>query len=549
MSKLIKKISLFVISAILSMQCIACGGGSTSVDNTKEDTTTLNITIIERGYGTAFLDSLEREFEKRNPGIEVEVTKTALANVLTNSFDSGSQYNDCDLYFNVGVTSYGEYHKYYKFFNDSESAFYCYDDILDSTIPGESVTVREKLQAQVLESTLVDVDGQQKSFFLPWASAIQGMAVNKTVLESIYGANVGSVKMNTTDEFYNLCVDIRDKGYTALIYPGQLNYWNSLYNVWWAQYEGTEAHKMFQYAKGYDEISGEYIYTSNIFKQQGRLESLKVMEKLLYQGSNLHKDNVNDYNKNNFTTLQTQYLYGSQAGANDAKYVFNPNGDWLMQESAINSQCDSIDMIKVPIISSITDKLAVIKTDEHLSLVVDYVDGTITKDALLSNQAFAAFDSTKLESDIAIVREARSLVYSQGYSHLMYSPYYTNAKELVKKFILFMMSNDGLKIYAESGNGGFIPANIQLDESKLAPFAKSIYSFVNNGTFIDDCKKTILFAGNYIQDGKVNSGNYEALLGAKTSSAYYKTAQQIFEGEWYTDDQFNLALQNSGLLK
>ena len=45
MSKLIKKISLFVISAILSMQCIACGGGSTSVDNTKEDTTTLNITI------------------------------------------------------------------------------------------------------------------------------------------------------------------------------------------------------------------------------------------------------------------------------------------------------------------------------------------------------------------------------------------------------------------------------------------------------------------------------------------------------------------------
>ncbi len=68
-----------------------------------------------------------------------------------------------------------------------------------------------------------------------------------------------------------------------MLSPGQIEYFsNAMFAVWWAQYEGVENYENFYRTRAYDESLDAYVEGSKeIFRQQGRLEALEVMDKLL----------------------------------------------------------------------------------------------------------------------------------------------------------------------------------------------------------------------------------------------------------------------------
>ena len=54
---------------------------------------------------------------------------------------------------------------------------------------------------------------------------------------------------------------------------------------------------------------------------------------------------------------------------------------------------------------------------------------------------------------------------------------------------------------------------------------------------------------NGIKSTTVNNGYYEAVLGVPKSSKSYMSAQQIFESEFWTDNEFMSLLRNVGVIK
>jgi hypothetical protein len=179
----------------------------------------------------------------------------------------------------------------------------------------------------------------------------------------------------------------------------------------------------------------------------------------------LHQADVNDYNHNNFTTLQTRFLNSSKASLNENKYAIRPNGDWLKQESG-EENSDNIILIKTPVISTIINRLNTVEDDTDLINIINYIDGKITKTEL---DNFGDFSQT----DIEIVREARNTIYSRSPNLYAFSPVYCNAKDLVKKFLLYMASNEGIEDYADTVKGGFYLLYITM---KIITVTRTIFS-------------------------------------------------------------------------
>ena len=88
---------------VLSMFVSGCGGTSTNskknkVDNTKEDTTNLNIMLLAMGYGSDWLFAAAEAFEAKNEGVKVNIELTHQEDVIGNTMRNPED-NDFDLIF------------------------------------------------------------------------------------------------------------------------------------------------------------------------------------------------------------------------------------------------------------------------------------------------------------------------------------------------------------------------------------------------------------------------------------------------------------------
>ncbi len=530
-----KKIIATFLCIGIASSLAACGGGE-NVDNDTETDSKLVIQILQRGYGTQWLYRVADAFESANSGVEVEIIEAINAKELSDTFNSGKQFNDVDIYFTLNYAGVVQVYK------DTKNQFDGYEygladltDLYSMTVPGENVTFGDKMNATVKDS----ITYEGKYYGVPWATAVNGLFYNATVYDAVFGSDYHTPR--TTDELYSMSTKIKNTevlnrnnekaNATPFIYAGALGYWSYCYLAWWAQYEGLESYNNFYEGKSYDELSETWVYSKDIFAQRGRLEGLKVLEALLSDdaGFKSEKFQPNEYNANNFRTLQTNFLYMNE-------YAMMPNGDWLAQESSENRTYD-VRLMKTPVISTITDRLPSVNDETTLLAVIDYVDGVS-----------AAKPAGVSDADIEEVRIARNIYNCGAAEHTAYVPAYSNAIPLAKKFLLFLATNEALKIYADNTKG----ANLPFDYSKVGQsasnsFFSSIKEVTKNAYYIDQISNSDIFTLGGAAATDYNAGTYDALLGAAKTSSIYRTALQIYENELVSEEDWNQMLANAGI--
>ena len=531
MKNSLKRIVCGMLAASLLIS-VGCGGKK--IDNSVEDLENLQIVAVERGYGTAMIDKWAERFQEINPGVNVKVTKVVEGGQAQTYFQLGPSYSDYDIFFAIdSIPASIDYGDRNLFKGYEGHALMSYTDFYNSKVYGEDVTLKEKMNPSALE-LMKGIEGDDNYYAFPFAIALQSFILNEKVAAEALGADYKIP--NTTDELWKFANDIKDAGYTAFAYPGQLDYWKAIYISWWAQYEGVENYERFYKGQVYDETQERYIYSADIFKQAGRLESLKVMEKLLMLENGLHLAGVNDYNQNNFTTLQKAFLHSDAATSNSRKYAMFPNGDWIGTESG-KGDTDPFIMMQLPVISSIIKQCTTIADDAELSSLIDAID---RGDTALNGDGYSVN-----QKDYDKVKEARNLIYGQMNYHIMYSPVYSNARTLIGKFLAFIASDEGIKIYYDNVRPGILPLKYDYPETTDG-FVNSVRRNFDKH-FISKGYGTYLYCGGGIVAASVNSGYYEAILGVSKSSSQYRSAQQIYEAEMVSEEAFNLMLQNAGL--
>ena len=498
--KAMKKITSLLIVLLMLLSMAACGGNNGGTvnnpdnpDEIVEDTTTLNIMILHKGYGFKWLEAMKGGFEKANPGVTVNLTTISKADIIKSDLKNYKK-SDFDLYFDISNTGMASLVQEYSTYYGGNQALRPLNDVLDAEIPGEGITVKEKMYDSVLigyQHTGRDTADVADDVYygLPYVTGAMGLYYNETVINEALGEGNWEVP-NTTDELIALCEKLKAAGCHILL-PGSLDqYAKSFFLVNWAQYEGIENYLKFFDGIGFDSARGrETTKSSLIYQQKGRLESMKVAFDLLDPDNGFVLPNTAEIDVNNLNDYQKRFVDSKN------KLAFYFCGDWLMQEIQDNSDAGStasvVKMMKTPVISSIIDstngysvdnevRLPNVNDDATLSAVIDYVDGV--SDTLPAGVT---------DSEAEFIRSARNTMGSNNDIHSVYAPAFSNAKTLANKFLIYMASDEGIQIFKDNCIGGFAPYHYTYEG--LSATEQSIYDATKNGTFVCDFKYNELF--------------------------------------------------------
>ena len=519
------------VSACLALAFSAVGCEKKTVAN---DENTLEIFICNFGYGTDWLYAEVEEFKKADwvtakyPDLNVVVDKPIADQAMANSkIMSGKEGNTADLLFTCSETG----NVYY------ESGLYLdLTSLYDTTIPGESVKVKDKMNQNKYTERLYTTDsGEEVIYSFPWVNGFSGMFINVTAANSILGEDY--LMPRTTQELAQMCTDIKEsstntKGVKPFISCS--TYYQSMFNIWWAQYEGVEEYSNFFYGIADGEMSNK------IFEQTGRLRALQELESIMgYESGNVDSMST----EMEFMQLQANFFNGNG--------VMMPNGDWLENEmKAISS--GEITILKNPVISTIVETLSVVKADEELAFVVQCVDEH--KDYETTKAAFnEQFTKELPQSDYERIYEARNVLFAWG-GHEAYIPSYSVASELAKDFLLFMATDKGVETFMKATMGCQTAFTYDVETKNptlydsLSRLQKDHVEINKTGIMLLDRAQTRLCALGGLK--ALQQTNLQSKF-LNVNAAARETAQQIFDYdiEYYStaNGRFEIMLKQAGL--
>ncbi len=503
----------------------------------------LKIYVLEQGYGSDWCRETIAAFKEqawvkeKYPELEVDVDFNDKGTYALDQMNLGEKYNTYDLL--CGATLSG-------FAGRDDVALDLTDLVYNAQVPGEDVTYKEKLNADYSEAyKYVDpVSGEEKFYFTPYYTGLYGFIYNEDALES-YNLEVP----RTTDEFIDVCETIRDANKSkygvdpnaqyGFIQSKEAPYWQmggGALTPWWAQYEGVDGYNDF-----YNGIVGGE-RSIGIFKQQGRLEALKVIEELVdYNNGFVSPASFNT----EFMVAQTSFLQGSA--------VFHFNGDYFVDEMKEVKQqlidrglnVPTIKMMKTPIISSIKNKCTTIADDQELSALVKAIDAGST--ALQGD----GYDVN--QKDFEKIFEARRII-NGSLTGPAIVPAYAKGKDIAVDFLRFMATDEGISAYCKGANGGSIAFDFDIKTKNpelyetLDPLHQDRITYMCNS---DDPVRVLRRADSFplYQYGGVDAFvnmKFYSLLSAqgKTESAESFYDETI---DYWTSSLWSTALTQSGM--
>ncbi|MBR2321500.1 MAG: hypothetical protein IKA57_05125, partial [Clostridia bacterium] len=345
--------------AVSAVTMAACNG------NKNEGENTLNVYVLNAGYDVDWLDGIKDAFvaeswvTEKYGKVTLDIDENGEDTYAADKIKSGEKSNKYDVLFGMNLQDlYGK--------SGSNKKYYLADlkDVYEATVPGENVTVKDKMIGSAVSANLyTNARGESSWYAMPWAGGYNGILYNAEKLSA------DKVPV-TTDELLAIMADETAKnGYAVMqSLDTGATYWEHLMPTWWAQYEGYEAYTKFWEGKAYNKESGQYEYSKEIFAQQGRLETLTVLENVLR--NNLYKEAPST----DYMTAQRMFLTGEG--------LFMACGDWFDMEmaqkkadmNAANQKVYNVQMMKTPVVSAIINKLSTVKDDATLAAVVRAVD-------------------------------------------------------------------------------------------------------------------------------------------------------------------------------
>lgn len=321
-----KKLISLTVAFVIIAGAVGCGKSDTSGTTTPpagtsaetsagEETTaepaateqTLKVAAVETAYGPEIWKKVTAAFEVANPGVTVELTvEKKLEDVIGPSMKAGD-YPDV-IHRPIG----GEMGFTETFIK--ENAIADISDVLSMTIPGESVTVREKIIPGFLDTSITMPYSDGKTYLAPMFYSPCGLFYNAGLF-----AEKGWDIPTTWDEMWELGETAKAENIALFTYP-TTGYFDAFYYA--LMYE----------AGGADFFEKATHYTEGIWDTDEAKITFDVIEKLAHYTEKSVPANAND---ENFTKNQQLIL--------DNKALFVPNGSWLIGEMREAPRADAFE--------------------------------------------------------------------------------------------------------------------------------------------------------------------------------------------------------------
>ena len=469
MKKSVKK----TLSTILALTVI--GGsmmGATSCGKEENDLNTLYVSIINKGYGTEWMNTLMGKFlqsDAKYANYDYEIINSYDDETTKTQVESGAEYCNYDLVFHGGNSN----HISETYLADLSSVYdMSYkDSILSSYLQESVISLFERK----------DENGNVRYNSIPWTSSGSGILVNYDLVNAKLGADwEKQYPCRTTEEFLVFIKALKDKGVAPFVITPEDHFYHPMYETWWAQYEGMAGVENY-YKALYTDVNGDVVEGPEAFLQPGILQSLKVMEKI-------------------FTVENNYALYGTSFAMETAymegKGAMIVNGSWMKNEQVGKNGYNAIDMrfIKTPVISALGVKLGLsefttttgenvadvnytISNESKFIEVIDYVDAVLAGNVSVEKPAGVS------EAVLEEVKDARRMVYSElDYSNACV-PSYSLKKDVSIEFLKWMYSDAGHKEYISAMGGLFLPVKNTLAQDAsiaLDGFAASHRALTEN---------------------------------------------------------------------
>ncbi|MGN1078515.1 MAG: extracellular solute-binding protein, partial [Candidatus Gallimonas sp.] len=461
-----KKLKRFVVLAVaMNVLCtglLTTACGKTTVRNEETD---LVIQMYLGGYGVDGMNAVARRFEEINveKGYTVTITPNA-SMVYKGVYDQirlGPVLETSDMFI-AGLNYKAIVYEGDRFVHQDWSGECALEDLTDvynSKVYGEEVLFKDKINPSYRDNSMMN----GKYYAANWASGVAGVMYNKTH----FGDN-GWTEPVTTDELNELCAKMKTAGYTPFQWASGASYWEYLAIAWWRQLvPDQEAVDFYNCIDQYGEESAE------VFKSYARLKAYSLVHDYVsVQSGNSASDAI--------TTSHTQ---SQMALMMDKKKVcMMPTGDWAEQEMKNIGITGNIGMFKVPVASDViyvdgdasTYKFDTVRSESKLREVIHAIDNNAEKPAAVSQEDFDA------------LKKIRSYNGTEGYSHQIVIPAFSNAKELAKEFLLFLASDEALQIYFDT-TGCTLPfLSDNLDTSAGTQYQKDTAKIGQASIYVND---------------------------------------------------------------
>ncbi len=300
-----KKLSLILAMAITATSFVGCSsksgddsakGDKPSGDTPAAEEQVLKIAALKGGYGDEFWQPLIEKFEAANEGVKVEVTaKSNIEEVIRPQIQAG---NIPDLIYLATSRPEALTETFIK-----EKALTDLSDVLKMTVPGEDVTVEDKIDPVFLGTPSTEPYGDGKTYLAPLFYSPTGLFYNKGLFEE-----KGYEVPTTWDEFFALGDKAKEDGIYLFSYP-VAGYFDAVFPAMIAAAGGIEAYNEFN-------NYGEGFWTGEV--------GTKVLETIGKLKDYVEPTVVSNANGQGFTKNQQLIL--------DNKALFVPNGNWLPGE-------------------------------------------------------------------------------------------------------------------------------------------------------------------------------------------------------------------------
>lgn len=242
-----KKLSLILSALVVSTLFAGCGNSASKEEgkeneNVATSTTeekVLKIAALEGGRGVAHWEKLVEKFEESHEGVKIELTAASNLEEVIRPQIQGGNIPDL-IYLATGrpeaLTE--------TFIN--EQALHDLSNVMEMTVPGESVKVKDKILDGFLDTSSTAPYGDGKTYLAPLFYSPTGLFYNKGLFEE-----KGYEVPKTWDEFFALGDKAKADGISLFAYP-TAGYFDSAMPAMLAASGGIEGfNKAMNYEEGF----------------------------------------------------------------------------------------------------------------------------------------------------------------------------------------------------------------------------------------------------------------------------------------------------------
>lgn len=259
---------------------------------------TVKVAAVETAYGAQMWQDVCAAFEAANPGVTVELTiDKKLEDIITPDMKAGN-YPDVIMRAVGSESAITE-----TFVKDNNVVDMT--DVLAMTVPGEDVTVGDKILPGFTENKITNPYGDGKTYLMPMFYSPCGLFYDANLL-----ATKGWEVPATWDEMWELGDKAKEEGIALFTYP-TTGYFDAFF------------YAMLHEAMDEDTFNSALSYGEGVWDTDGAKQVFDTVAKLATYTEATTPANAND---NDFQKNQQLIL--------DDKAIFMPNGTWVIGEMA-----------------------------------------------------------------------------------------------------------------------------------------------------------------------------------------------------------------------